>query len=53
LTTAGRSTIVAKFTRGARKTLGSRRTVKVLVRLTVTDRTGRKSVQAKRVTLRR
>jgi hypothetical protein len=53
LTKPGRGTVIAKFTRKSRKVLRKRRTVKVLVRLTVTDRSGRRSVKSQRVTLAR
>jgi hypothetical protein len=53
LTTSGRGTVTAKFTRKARRALGRRRSVKVLVVLTVTDASGQKSVKSGRVTLKR
>jgi hypothetical protein len=53
LTASGRGTVTAKFTRKARRGLGRRRSVKVLVVLTVTDAAGQKSVKSRRVTLKR
>ena len=53
LTASGRGVVTAKFTRRARRALGRRRSVKVLVQLTVTDSAGAKSVTTQRVTLKR
>jgi hypothetical protein len=53
LTASGRGVVTAKFTRKARRALGKRKSVKVLVQLTVTDATGAKSVKSQRVTLKR
>jgi hypothetical protein len=50
---AGRSTVTARFTRTAKRVLAKRKTVKVIVTLTVTDASGAKSVKSLPVTLRR
>ena len=53
LTRAGRATVTARFTRKARTVLKRRSKVRVLVKLTVTDTSGRRSVESRRLTLRR
>ena len=53
LTTAGRGTVTARFTRKSRAVLKRRSKVRVRVILTVTDTSGGKSVKSKRLTLRR
>jgi hypothetical protein len=53
LTQAGRGTVTARFTPRSRTVLRRRSKVKVVVKLTVTDTSGRKSVQSRRLTLRR
>jgi CSLREA domain-containing protein len=53
LTEAGRRTVTARFTRTSRTVLKRRSNVRVLVKLTVTDTSGRTSVKSTRRTLRR
>ena len=53
MTRAGRGTVTAKFTRQSRTVLKRRSKVNVVVKLTVKDKSGRRSVQSRRLRLRR
>jgi hypothetical protein len=48
----GTKGITAKFTRKAKRALGKRKKVKLIVRLTVTDAAGTKRVKTRHVTLK-